>query len=976
MFMGVDMMVSRYRPGAVHAPFAAAALTAALLPLDVRAQGPDADAAPSAGLEEIIVTARKREENLQEVPLSISVTTSRDIEQLGIKDVEDLIQQDPSVYFDTGFSPGDVRIVIRGLSPTRGRPNVATLVDGIDISSEAVGIAGGSLLATPRLLDIQQVEVVKGPQSALFGRSAFGGAINYVTKDPADEFEARVNVDGNDGEQYEGIASVSFPLGETFGVRLNGLWWDEKGFYKNTITGGDVGGGEGLGGALTLKWQPTENFSAKLRAEYTDDEFDVPAQAFLPYNTVARVPAAASACAPGGFVNDPSCPATPGPSRINGIRALEAAATAAGARGTWDGMSIISFQGTVPNADQLRVTFTPDYTKSQDGGITGPDYAGSDREVARASLVFSWDVPWGRFTSLTGITDADVSSEFDTDKFAIPGSQLGNDLSTVENRLVTWNETKQRSQEVRFTSDFDAPVNFVTGLQYWEEKVDQWDANTNVLAQGVLCVPAGPVVQCIPSSARIGPFMDDVAARRVANLTERDAEHKSAYLQLTWDIADEWGLSLEGRYVDEDNRLAGDDPVEVAFASPGMGVVYYADTPNSGASIVTLCGNIGPCSPLPPFFPGSLPRNPVHGFAPVGSGVVFNPALTVAPCPPFTPPTNSCIPPGTVLTNTGFIRRDFERNDTFFVPRGTVQWKPRDGILLYATYAEGEKPGGFSTLIGGTGLIDRETFEFKPERLEEYELGWKWRVTNNWILNGAFFREDFTDKQVSIQVAFPGSPFVVTRIDNAASAKIDGFEIDSVWRATEHLTIDTAFTYLDGEYENYRLRSNGGAEIARVGNCTPTTFDNGTPACFIDRSGNSIEDTPKYAFRGTATYRRPLGGTGLNWSMAADLNYTDQRFLEDDNVVVLDAYWLANFRLGLEGEKWSAIFYVNNVADDDTVKSASGGPGIPASIFALGSVPAAVAPPGAPFVSVKLPTTYFANLPDPRVFGLRVGFRF
>ena len=91
------------------------------------------------------------------------------------------------MVFDNGFSQQDTRITLRGLSPVRGRQNVAVLQDGVDLSSENLTIAGGTALINPRLFDMERVEVVKGPQSALYGRSAFAGAINYVSKKPTQE---------------------------------------------------------------------------------------------------------------------------------------------------------------------------------------------------------------------------------------------------------------------------------------------------------------------------------------------------------------------------------------------------------------------------------------------------------------------------------------------------------------------------------------------------------------------------------------------------------------------------------------------------------------------------------------------------------------------------------------------------------------------------------------------------------------------
>ncbi len=108
----------------------------------------------SQALEEITVTARKTTESLQEVPLAITALSGDDIERLNLQDLADITQQDTSVQFDEGFTPDDTRITIRGLSPTRGRPNAATLVDGIDLTSEAVSNAGGSTLINPRLIDV------------------------------------------------------------------------------------------------------------------------------------------------------------------------------------------------------------------------------------------------------------------------------------------------------------------------------------------------------------------------------------------------------------------------------------------------------------------------------------------------------------------------------------------------------------------------------------------------------------------------------------------------------------------------------------------------------------------------------------------------------------------------------------------------------------------------------------------------------
>ena len=146
-------------------------------------------------IEEITVTARKKSENLQDVPMSVNVITSDVLDRMGIKDLQDITKLDSSLVFDKGFAPDDIRVVVRGIDNGRGRPVVATVIDGVDISSEALATAGASQLISPRLIDIERIEIVKGPQIALYGRTAFAGAIQYVTKGASEEPEITASID-------------------------------------------------------------------------------------------------------------------------------------------------------------------------------------------------------------------------------------------------------------------------------------------------------------------------------------------------------------------------------------------------------------------------------------------------------------------------------------------------------------------------------------------------------------------------------------------------------------------------------------------------------------------------------------------------------------------------------------------------------------------------------------------------------------
>jgi outer membrane receptor protein involved in Fe transport len=164
--------------------------------------------------------------------------------------------------------------VIRGLSPTRGRQNVAILQDDVDISSMAQGTGGGSFVINPRLQDLERVEVVKGPHSALYGRSAFNGAINYITRQPGDEFRGNAQLTLGDYDKREARLSVSGPvIAGKLSRALNLAGWNDGGFYKSPTTGEGLGGGDDKGVAFTLRATPVDWITITRRSEYSRDDF-------------------------------------------------------------------------------------------------------------------------------------------------------------------------------------------------------------------------------------------------------------------------------------------------------------------------------------------------------------------------------------------------------------------------------------------------------------------------------------------------------------------------------------------------------------------------------------------------------------------------------------------------------------------------------------------------------------------------------
>ena len=245
----------------------AAAAVMSQAPTVARAQqGGQAAADQSLGLEEVVVTARKRAESLIEVPVAVSVLSQADIENRGIASLTDVALFTPGLsYFDSIQNQLGTP-VIRGISQTNlNSPdrNVAVFYGGVYLSN---------LSATNlEILDVERIEVVKGPQSALYGRNAFNGAINYVPADGTRDPMARFSVTAGNHNRRELKLTLSGPMGESFRGRITTSYNTYDGSWKNFSGGDNLGGYETKNFSGVLDFEPNDAFAAKLFGYYTDD---------------------------------------------------------------------------------------------------------------------------------------------------------------------------------------------------------------------------------------------------------------------------------------------------------------------------------------------------------------------------------------------------------------------------------------------------------------------------------------------------------------------------------------------------------------------------------------------------------------------------------------------------------------------------------------------------------------------------------
>lgn len=495
-------------------------------------------------IEEIIVTTRKRAENLQDVPIVITAFSSQTLLNKGISDIEDLTKFTPGMSYDEGFAKQDIRISIRGLSPTRGRQNAAILMDDVDISSEALLSAGGSLFINPRLFDLERLEVVKGPHSALYGRSAFAGAINYITKKPGDEFAGNASFEVAQFGKLDGRVSASGPVvADKLSIGGSLAVWHESGMYSNPVTGKHIGGTDGHGYAMSAVWTPIDTLKFTMRGEHSNDHFDPTARSVLnPNTTVLTLPASAVG---------------------QGIPGITTGAT-----------TVAVLLGKIPNVNGFP---KPAWSRNP---RTGVDYPGDDRTLESAYLRTDLDLGAADMVALSYYGNSHATQFHDT----FPNGDATVVNAIQETHLLASN--RLLSQDVRFqSSDDDSPLNWTIGGLAW------WELTRYVNRNNACFSTVGGCVSVLSGLGVTRPY----SLPDGANVYNRDTHHHSVYGLIGYKFTEQFSLSAEFRNSWEDEKIT------TAVTSPAGTIIGCA------GGLRTLTGTTLACaSPAPPVLTPSV----------------------------------------------------------------------------------------------------------------------------------------------------------------------------------------------------------------------------------------------------------------------------------------------------------------------------------------------------------------------------------
>ena len=450
-------------------------------------------------LEEVVVTAERRAENLQEVPNAITALSADTVEQSDIHDLTEIATRIPGLTFSP-FSPGQNIVALRGASSNddgAGTDNsVAVFVDDVYL--------GRVSNINPEMFDIERVEVLRGPQGTLYGKNTIGGAINVVSTRPnMEEFEGKIRVNLGNYQRRDIAGLISGPLGEGWAGKASFSYRNREGWVNNVYLN---------------KQQKDDNVRAfRGQLLYSADDFEAMFSAdfnSLDIEDMARTPIAT------GEPGDPAFWAAPVPGSYAELCAGRGADCSAG---PIDG-----------------------YAKRDAWGL---------------SMKLNWNVEAGELISITAFRENEA--DWNMDSTGTPMSPLPPLFNQINDDI--FDQTNQFTQELRWVSNIGDTIDFVAGLWYLSEETDRTECFDNDVMTS----------DCTPTA-------DDGATDwyRQVNQTTSYA----AFGQFDWTFADQWELTLGGRYSADtkeidNNAIAGDFVVINQTFSNSVSESWSAFTP-------------------------------------------------------------------------------------------------------------------------------------------------------------------------------------------------------------------------------------------------------------------------------------------------------------------------------------------------------------------------------------------------------------
>jgi iron complex outermembrane receptor protein len=691
-------------------------------------------------LEEIVVTARRREERLLDQPMSIAAITSAQMEVQGIHTVDELTRHVPNLTLVTPARANNTRVVIRGIGGGFPDP-VFVFGSGMYIDGHYIPSSLGGYMST---VDIERIEVLRGPQGTLFGKNVIGGLVNIVSTKPQPEFDSSVHLRlAEDGEQAI-RAMVNVPLSDTFFGRFSAAYETFDGYYRNRNLGIDSGGRENTSARAAFRFVPNDDWTIDASVAVSRKRDDnVGGQCY------------------GDPLGD--APLWGGPERDD-------AGNPTGVNGNLERRLYIGAQADMSALCAADVA-AGDFVNSSD------KYTFSDVDEDFFQLSAAWNV--SDKLTVTGrgsYRNMEYRYFADRDYMSWPVDGVGTKGPKGQN-----NETY--GFELLFEAVTSDRLRFTFGVNYFDETafngenlcypqfvasgapgdVDGTGAPNDPPLITTVCPPIGLHFELVPNNPGgidIDPNQDpDLwpnAPRRNGGgpgpfQSEVSVWNKSTgvFGHMTYDINDQWTLDLGARYTSDDREFHN-----IEFATTGCDV--SAD-PNNHCVYTA---------------PTSLFNVADSGF--------FNTAAR----------TFSKVTPMASLT------------------RNLAPGENMNSGMVYFLISNGFLTGGFNTELNSNLPGTAPLLTYEPEDVLNYELGFKGQFMDGKVqLMADVFYMDYKDQQRSLELANPNNEFgaedPVEITQNVASSKIYGIEAELRASPWEGGFVSADLAYLNNEYDSY-----------------------------------------------------------------------------------------------------------------------------------------------------------------------------
>jgi iron complex outermembrane receptor protein len=896
---------------------------------------PTPNPAPAAQAEttigEIVVTAERREANIQDVPVAITAFTAHDRNIKGIETVQELTNFTPGLTYSSQLDRPAIRGLSRDTNQYTADSSVAVYYD--DFFSNSTFLVGRDDML------IDQVLVLLGPQGTLYGRNSIGGLINTISKRPTSDWTGEVRVTAGNYEYSKVEGTISGPLLPNLSFRLSGFYdSQDQGYLKNIVPGGPSEGG--------VRHDPYGDFQLQYKGAKDDIWLDTYVVGFN-----------GDRGGPGSLLGNPTegdygtAPTTYGQQTFNPNYAYSGNVTKVqgqvpGAIGANNPVvttgNLRNFAHAIPTNITVdkAPTITLHWTHHFDnfdvkyvGGYSQyhyelhTNYFNNDN-----SPITSYTIPVGPYCGVFG----------------------GNCTPLTVNPQNEFNFTTQTdwySHEITFSSTWNKPVQWIGGVYYYQE-TDNNPITVHMLNQPQVLTP-------LPAPGR--SYVPNPSGNVITLDYQDRIQSAAAYAQADWKVVPKFKLTAGLRYTfdwkhgTEEARFIyfGQDvlagyPYNVTPLGPGLPTYNDLYTPqNFGSGL--------PSFDITPTYLGGA-----------GKGVCSLPVQNTTVGSPFYGDYTRCLSDHSqALTGTA-----------------GAEWTPDDETLVYVRYNRGYK--AFALNAGFVG----NNPEAAPEHVDDYEIGFKRTFGNKFTLDADAFYYNYTNDQVPVGAA--GSGVTLTEFINIPKAIADGVEFVADWRPIRHLDLSLTYGLDHTSIQSNCTSVNGVA----TGACYLDALDpyatepgarpvgNLTSGIFYNQSvkGDELPNAPenKVAFNANYTWEYDPG----NLTLSATYIWKDKSYSSIFTRTYDEApsWSQVDMRLIWSGnhDKYEVILYVKNLFNTLGYDAAANGyvvgSGEPLNVFGANTTPL---PNGTQIPSsAELHAASSFDLTPPRLFGMEVHYKF